>query len=217
MRAVIVASGDVAPADARHLDAVDLVIAADGGAVTLERLGRRPDRLVGDFDSVDPAVVERFAAAGTAIERHPADNEASDTELALTGALDAGATEVVVLGALGGARLDHELANVLLLAGPAVADHDVRLAHGSTTVRMVGDRGRLGIEGAAGDLVTLLPIGGDAVGVTTDGLRWELHGATLTLGPSRGLSNEVVRAPASVSVAVGRLLVVETALERSPS
>jgi thiamine pyrophosphokinase len=217
MRAVIVASGDVAPADARHLDSADLVIAADGGAATLDRLGRRPDRLVGDLDSADVALVERLAAAGTIIERHPADKEASDTELALATASGAGATEVVILGALGGMRLDHELANILLLAGPAAADRDVRMVLGPTSVRMVGDRHRIGLDGAAGDLVTLLPLGADAVGVTTDGLRWELDGATLALGPSRGLSNEVVRAPASVSVEEGRLLVVETALERSPS
>jgi thiamine pyrophosphokinase len=216
MRAVIVASGDVAPADARHVDAADLVIAADGGADALERLGHRPDRLVGDLDSAEPALVERLAAAGAVIERHPADKEASDTELALADALEAGATEVVILGALGGARLDHALANVLLLAGPALADHDIRLVHGPTTVRLVGDRGRLGLEGDAGDLVSLLPIGGDAVGVSTDGLRWGLRGATLALGPSRGLSNEIVRAPASVAIDDGRLLVVETAIERSP-
>ena len=215
MRAVIVASGDVAPTDARHLDAADLVIAADGGADVLDRLGRRPDRLVGDLDSADPALVERIAAAGTAIERHPADKEASDTELALASALEAGATEVVLLGALGGARLDHELANVLLLAGPALAGRAARLVRGPTTVRMVGDRGRLALDGGTGDLVTLLPIGGDAVGVTTEGLRWELDRATLALGPSRGLSNEIVRTPASVSVTEGRLLVVETAIERS--
>ena len=215
MRAVIVASGDVAPADARHLAAADLVIAADGGAATLDRLGRRPDRLVGDLDSADVALVERLAAAGTTIERHPADKEASDTELALAGAIEAGAAEVVILGALGGLRLDHELANILLLAGPASADRAVRLVRGPTTLRMVGDRGRLGLEGAVGDLVTLLPIGADALGVTTDGLRWELDGAKLALGPSRGLSNEVVRAPASVSVEEGRLLVVETSIERS--
>ncbi len=215
MRAVIVASGDVAPTDARHLDAADLVIAADGGADVLDRLERRPDRLVGDLDSADPALVERLAAAGTAVERHPPDKEASDTELALGSALEAGATEVVVLGALGGARLDHELANVLLLAGPTLAGRGVRLVRGPTTVRMVGDHGRLALDGGIGDLATLLAIGGDALGVTTDGLRWELDRATLALGPSRGLSNEIVRAPASVSVEAGRLLVVETAIERS--
>lgn len=215
MRVVIVASGDVAPDDARHVAAADLLIAADGGAGALERLGHRPDILVGDLDSAEPALVERVAEAGTQVERHPADKDASDTELAVEAALGAGAAEITILGALGGSRLDHELANVLLLADVSIVGLPVRLVHGPTTVRVVGNGRVLDIEGAVGDLVTLLPVAGAASGVTTAGLRWELHDATLALGRSRGLSNEVTRSPASVSVADGVLLVVETAVERS--
>ena len=66
---------------------------------------------------------------------------------------------------------------------------------------------------AKGDTVSLLPMGGDALGVTTAGLRWQLADATLRAGRSRGLSNEIVEAPASVSIDRGALLVVETARE----
>jgi thiamine pyrophosphokinase len=62
-----------------------------------------------------------------------------------------------------------------------------------------------------GDTVTLLPVGGDVTGVTTDGLRWPLRAATLRMGRSRGLSNEVASVPASVQIELGTLLVVETA------
>lgn len=211
MKAVVVASGELVADDAAWLDAADLVVAADGGAGSLDRIGRRPDLLVGDFDSVDPALLERLAADGTPIERHPADKEASDTELAVRSALDADATEVVLLGAVGGDRLDHELANLLLLADPALAGRGVRAVRGPTTVRAVHGAGRLELLGAVGDLVTLLPVGGDASGITTDGLRWPLAAETLAMGRSRGLSNEVLIAPASVRIERGTLLVVETA------
>lgn len=217
MRAVIVASGDVAPDDARHLDGAALVVAADGGAATLDAFGRRPDLLIGDLDSVDPGLVDRLEAGGVRVEQHPTDKEASDTELAVSAAIDAGATEIVVLGALGGARLDHELANVLLLADPGLADRDIRIVRGPTTVRLVAGGGRLELEGSIGDLVTLLPVGGTARDVTTSGLRWPLDGASLAMGRSRGLSNEVSSTPASVSVGDGALLVIETTIERSTS
>jgi len=209
MRIVVVASGDLGVGDARHLDGAAAVIAADGGAASLDRIGRLPDRLVGDLDSVPDELVERLTAAGVAIERHPADKDASDTELAIEAAREAGATEIVLLGAIGGPRLDHELANLLLLADPALAGRDVRIVHGSTVVRCLHGGERLTLDGAAGDLATLLPIGGDAAGITTDGLRWPLAGATLRLGRSRGLSNVVVETPASVSLEQGALLVVE--------
>lgn len=211
MKVVVVASGDLDPRDAMWLDGACLVIAADGGAASLHRVGRRPDLLIGDLDSADAALVDRLAAAGTRVERHPADKSASDTELALVAALAAGATETVLLGATGAGRLDHELANVLLLADPAWAGRDVRVVHGLTTLRVVRGGETLGLVAAVGDLVTLLPIGGDATGVTTDGLRWALDRATLRMGRSRGLSNRVTATPASVRLEHGTLLVVETA------
>src|SRR5690606_27225415 len=105
MRFTVVASGDLADGDERWLDDVT-VIAADGGAVSLDRLGRAPDRLVGDLDSIPEELLARLVGADVVIERHPADKEASDTELAIEAALAAGATQIVLLGAIGGPRLD---------------------------------------------------------------------------------------------------------------
>lgn len=210
MQAVIVASGDVVDDDAAWLDRADLVIAADRGAETLARLGRRPDVLVGDLDSISARVVEELAEAGVRIERHPADKDASDTELAIDEAYRSGATSVVLLGTIGGRRLDHELANLLLLADPDHLGRDLRAVRGATTVRVVGGGGRIALDGIGGSIVTLLPIGGDAVGVSTEGLRWPLDDAVLRLGRSRGLSNEITTPPAAVAVRDGTLLVVES-------
>lgn len=214
MKVVVVASGELDAADVSLLDGSDLVIAADGGADSLAGLDRRPDLLVGDLDSISPAVLARLEAAGTRIERHPIDKEASDAELALETAFTAGATEVVLLGTMGGDRLDHALANLLLLAGPSLAGRDVRLVHRGSTARVLRGGERRTLSGSVGDVVTLLPLHGDAAGVRTEGLRWPLHGAALSVGPSRGLSNEIVAEPASVELAEGLLLVVEHALER---
>ncbi len=211
MKVVVVANGELDASDVTWLDGAALVIAADGGAASLDRIGRVPDLLVGDLDSVDPHLVERLSAARTRVERRPVDKEASDTELAIESAREAGAVAIVLLGAVGGERLDHELANLLLLADPALAGLDVRAVRGGTQVRAVRPGERLELGGSSGDLVTLLPVGGDAVGVTTEGLRWPLDAATLRMGRSRGLSNEVVRMPASVRTTGGTLLVIETA------
>lgn len=210
VKGVVVASGDLDARDVAWLADADLLIAADGGAASLVALGHRPDVVVGDLDSVDGELVERLAAAGTRVERQPSDKDASDTELALQVLLDAGATSIVLLGATGGRRPDHALANVLLLSDPTLARATVRLVHGASVARVLRGRGELVLDAAPGDVVSLLPMGGDAGGVTTTGLRWALAGATLHAGRSRGLSNEVLAAPASVQVERGVLLVVET-------
>lgn len=211
MHVVVVSSARLDASDGVLLQQADLVIAANGGAESLDRIGRQPDLVVGDLDSTDASLMRRLEAAGVRIERHAADKEASDTELAVEAANAAGATSVVMVGAIGGQRLDHELANLLLMCDPGLAGRDLRAVRGGTCVRALHAGGRLVLAGSVGDLVSLLPVGGDAHGVTTDGLRWPLAAATLRLGRSRGLSNEVVAPSASVRLGEGTLLVIETA------
>lgn len=168
--------------------------------------------VVGDLDSLSEEHVAELRASGVAIDAHERDKDESDTELALSRALADGAAEVTVLGALGGARLDHELANVLLLADPAYRGAAIVARFGGTSIRVLrgGECVRLG--GRPGDLVTLLPLGADARDVRTEGLRFPLSGDPLRSGRSRGLSNEIVTAPAAVSCAAGTLLVIEIAM-----
>ena len=101
------------------------------------RSGSRPTRIVGDLDSADPARVAASEAAGVRIVRAPAAKDESDTELAILEAVRLGATRVTVLGALGGPRLDHALANVWLLALPALATIDVQLLDDRARVSML--------------------------------------------------------------------------------
>ena len=211
MRAIVVAGGSTDPSDATHLTDADLVVAADGGAAWSVAAGRGPDRVVGDMDSIDPTLLERLERAGVTVERHPADKEASDLELALEAAVRAGASELTILGALGGSRLDHELANLLLLADPGWDAHGVtlRIVRGATSVRALRGPGVASLADAPGGVVTLLPIGGDALGVSTTGLRFPLHDERLRMGRSRGLSNVLETSPARVALASGTLLIIE--------
>ncbi len=219
---MVVADGDVpsrAALDAAWpgwADGVEDVVAADGGLLRAPRAGLRPTLLVGDLDSLGPADVAAAERAGLPIRRAPADKDESDTELALLAAAGLGATRVTVLGAFGGPRLDHALANLWLLAHPALADHDVVLLDAGARVSLVtagpdGAPVTRALPGPLGAIVTLLPFGGEAVGVTTAGFRYPLHDEPLPAGPARGLSNVRERPDAAVTLRAGRLLVVEIA------
>lgn len=222
LRALIVADGDVPSRSV--LDGtwpgwninVGLVVAADGGWDKATSLGLRPDLLVGDADSLPEERFARLAADGVAIERSPAAKDESDTELALLAAIRRGATHVTVLGALGGKRFDHALANVGLLGLPNPQGGEVELLDGTTRVRLLRAPGpddgpvRFRLDGSAGDLVSLLPIGASALGVRTEGLLYPLRDEPLTPGPARGLSNVRTLASASVTLRHGSLLIIET-------
>ncbi len=228
MVALILADGDV-PTRAfldRHwpgwFDDVGLVVAADGGARHAPGLGVAIDLWVGDGDSIDPADLAALADAGVEIERAPTDKDETDTELAIRRALQRGADGITVLGATGGSRIDHELANIALLAMPELAPESrTAILHTPrSTIRLlrgyVGPRGQIAtarLRGARGDLVSLVPFGGDAMGVDTWGLRYPLENATLPLGTPRGVSN-VIDGPTEpapqVSLRDGLLLIIET-------
>jgi thiamine pyrophosphokinase len=213
--ALVLADGRVDPPDALERswpgwsDGIELVVAADGGARQAALLGRRIDRWVGDGDSIDPDELDRLAAAGVRIDRAPVDKDETDTELAVLAALAADPGRITILGALGGARLDHELGNVWLLAHPDLAGRDAVLLDARTRIRLAGP-GPVDLGGAVGDLVSLLPFDGDAHDVTTHGLRYPLAGEPLRAGPSRGLSNVRDDPKARLLIGSGRLLVVET-------
>jgi len=204
---VVVTGGD--PVDPTHL--LDLppgarVIAADSGVEHALLVGLSVHHVVGDFDSASPEALATAEAAGAKLERHPTAKDATDLELALDAALELGARRIHVLGGHGG-RLDHLLANLLLLARPQHVDVTVTAQMGAARVAVVRDAATL--QGAIGDLVTLLPLHGPARGVTTTGLLYPLAGEDLPDGTTRGVSNELLHDPATVTLAAGVLVTIQ--------
>ncbi len=195
---------------------VDLVIAADGGARHATALGVAIDLWVGDGDSLGEDGIAALAAAGVPVERSRPDKDETDVELAVDAAVARGAPGIVIVGALGGERIDHGLANVALLARTDLADRPASLLDARSRVSLVRGPGPGGaiahraLQGDHGSTISLLPFGGDAEGVTTVGLVYPLVDEPLELGSARGVSNVIDRPGASVSLRRGLLLVIES-------
>ncbi len=205
--AVVFAGGDPVPARwAAELPPHALIVAADSGLRNAALLGRRPDLVVGDLDSADPADVERAVAAGAAVERHPQAKDRTDLDLALHAALERGARRVVVVGG-GGGRLDHFLAGGLLLASAELAAVEVEAFVGDAHLAVIRTERRF--SGEPGSLLSLLAVGGAAHGIRTRGLLFALRDETLEPGSTRGVSNRLTRDTAEVSVGDGVLLAVQ--------
>ncbi len=208
MRAIIFTNGQLDPESTREqLRPGDLIVAADGGTRHALALGVAPHLVIGDLDSLSPQEQARAEAAGAQIIRFASRKDETDLELALLHAARAGANEIVILGALGG-RLDQTIANVLLLALPALRGLDVRIAEGAQEAFLIRDEAL--VHGQPGDTLSLIPLGGDALGVTAEGVEWPLRDETLRFGLTRGVSNVLVGERARVGVRKGMLLCVLT-------
>lgn len=204
---IVVTGGD--PVDHQHLQGIEreaFVIAADSGIEHAHSLGLHIDLCVGDFDSVSAVELERAAAAGARVERHASAKDATDLELALDAAMSRCPRRIRVLGGDGG-RLDHLLANVALIASPRFSNVELLAHMGGALITVV--RTETELRGRAGEFVSLVPVHGTALGVTTEGLRYPLHDEPLEAGTSRGVSNELLGDIARVSVRGGVLLVVQ--------
>jgi len=222
MDALILADGDGPARD--ELDrawpgwnaSIGLVIAADGGARLAGPLGVRIDRWVGDGDSLGEEALARLETLGVPIERANSEKDESDTELAVRAALREGAGGIIIVGGLGGRRIDHALANIGLLAMPELADRGAVILDGRSRLTLIQAPDAAGravdrpLPGRTGDVVSLLPVGPGVDGVTTRGLEYALVNEPLPVGAARGLSNVRTDADAGVTVKAGSLLVVES-------
>lgn len=208
MHVIIFAGGTIQPGKAVNeaLANVDMVIAADSGAEAALRYGHTPNFVVGDFDSLDQQVKEKLRDSGSQIQAVAAEKDETDTELAVQLAVEQGATKITLLGALGGVRFDHTMANVLLLAG--FQSPPICIVDGASFCWLLRGPGTAQIDGKAGELLSLLPLTADASGVSTKGLYYPLRGETLYFGNPRGVSNVLTEERAQVTLESGMLLVI---------
>lgn len=203
---IVFSGGEPVAGPLPHLDG-SFVIAADSGLEAAQHLGVAVDLVVGDLDSVDPDTLRRAVSAGASVERHPAAKDATDLELALAAAAARGPRRIVLYGGWGG-RFDHLLGNTLALAAPALDGISVEWHADEAVVHTCRAATPVTIRGAAGDVVSLVPLGGEAAGVTTRGLAWALEDDRLEPGSTRGISNEMTDDTAHVDIESGIVLVV---------
>lgn len=211
-RLVIFANGVLTdPEAARNLlRETDNWVGADGGTRNALACGRAPDLLIGDMDSLEEMDRKALAAAGTRLIQFPPEKGETDLELAMQYAVREGYAEILVIAALGG-RIDQTLANLSLLADPALEGRDVRFDDGREEVMRVDREATL--HGEPGDTVSLLPFGSETRGIVTQGLQYPLRGETLLPYRTRGVSNKMQGREATIFVEKGDLLCIHTRLK----
>lgn len=186
---------------------VDKIVCADAGAAHLKSMGVFPDVLIGDFDSLDPEDLDFFKHHRVELAPHPPDKDATDTELAAMWAFEQNADEIIFLGA-SGSRLDHTLANIMLLKKMADFHIKARIIDDHNCVYLVRDR--LTLSGSPGEFLSLIPLTEKVSGITLEGLEFPLQNAQMEMGSSLGISNRFAATEAVISIRQGILIVTKS-------
>ncbi len=200
MRAVIIGGGFCNDDLTEYIQAEDFIVCADSGYDSAKKLGISPQLVVGDMDSIS-SVIE----AGPEIIKAPVQKDETDSMLCLNLLIERGFKEILFFGAIGG-RSDHSFANISLLLYAAKKGINLKIVHENSCLFIIN--GKTEISGNFGDIFSLFAIGGDACGITTEGLMYPLYGETLYADNPRGVSNELNGNSACVSLESGYLLAI---------
>lgn len=185
METIIVANGGFKATAAilERLDRADLIIAADGGAGHLHRIGCCPRVVIGDLDSITDEARRFFQQKKVPFISHPPEKDQTDMELCLDYALEQGASDITFLGATGH-RLDHTLGNIFILKrldemglpGRIIDDHN-EICLATRSLELSGERD---------EILSLIPVSEKVTGITLEGFVYPLKNETLGLGSARG-------------------------------
>lgn len=213
MKFVIISGGHIDDAfaiDWLEKNKYDCMIAADSGMNFLHKNGIVPDIIAGDFDSAKEESVAYFQGLNDVqvIKLNPVKDD-TDTEFVIREAIRRSATEITVFGATG-TRMDHVLANVNLLGIGLEEGVSIQLVDKHNRIRMISDSVEIIKKEQFGDYVSVLPVKGDAKGVTLEGMKYPLKDADIPCFSSLGVSNEIKEDVAKISVKQGVLLVIES-------
>lgn len=202
MRAVIIGNGEIKDYDyiAGKLRKGDYIVCADGGYRHTAKLGVKPDVLIGDMDSIDGAEYD-----GEIINL-PVRKDFTDSEVCVKYVLLKDFDEILMLGFIG-TRLDHTMTNLMLLKQIAESEKKGRIIDEHNEIFFTS--GENTVYGKKGDLVSLIPFGGDLVGISTSGLDYPLDNETLFFGESRGVSNIMTSNKCTITVQSGSGLIIK--------
>jgi len=206
MTALIIANGDDVNKSSIENINFEYVICADGGLKKAESLNIVPNVILGDFDSVDPDVLRKYQLMNVETKRFPPEKDYTDMELSIELAVERGFKNLILIGATGGPRLDHSIANIMLLEKYLNIGINIEIIDNSNKIQIISDNADLLLEHKRNYFVSIVPITESISGLTLEGFKYPLNNVTVKRGSTLCVSNEIVSSKGRVSLKKGTAL-----------
>ena len=185
----------------------ELIIAVDGGANHLYRLGIMPNYILGDLDSIDDDIRSYYEASDVVFKKFPTKKDETDAELAVWMVEEEGLLGIDIYAALVG-RIDHELANIQLLYYILDRGMYPRIISEREEIYILRNE-EMNLKGSIGDIVSIIPVKGDARGITLANMEYSVEELDLKYSVTRGISNVMLAEDAYINVRDGCILVIK--------
>ena len=196
---VVLANGEFPKHDIplHELDIAESIICCDGAVESLIDYGKRPQAIVGDFDSIPQNLKEDLEN----ILVHAPNQSENDLRKSLKWVEQHGGKSITILGA-SGKREDHLLGNIF-----SILQFDTQM-----DMVMITDHGQFHtvhesqkFDGIKGQQVSLFSAD-KSIKITTTGLKYPLRNETLSTLYG-GTLNAVINDEFSISISHGQILV----------
>lgn len=186
----------------------DYIIGVDKGAEYLYEASLRPDLILGDFDSADHQVIDKFYRdTSVEVRSFIAEKDETDTHLAIIEAIHMGSSHIDILGGIG-TRMDHTLANLHILMIPLEKGVICRIINENNMISLIDSS--IHLRKNDYKYLSLIPLTNTVSGITTKGLKYELDGYTMNKGVSIGISNELLDNEVTISICEGILIIIRS-------
>lgn len=183
----------------------DMIIAVDGGIKHCMQLDIKPDIVIGDFDSIDDDGNKYLESLDCKRIEYPTDKDYIDLALAIEEAIKCGCDRVLILGALGGKRIDMEIANIMLLSRYSV---NIVIKNEFSDIICLNGYSKYKLMDSEGLTLSIIPLSDQVEFGFSEGLKYPLNSIKLNLGESRGVSNFVTSNHALLSITSGKALII---------
>ncbi len=173
------------------------IIAADSGMKHASALALVPELWVGDFDSAGSELLLDYSLVPR--QTHSADKDATDGEIAVGKALGLGASEIILIGGMGG-QSDHVTAHLGMALHLAISGLKCFISNGEEEAHPLV-AGTYEFDFGPQSRLSIVPWS-DITGLNLTGVKWPLNDKALTLGTSFTMSN-VALGPVKLSFTSG--------------
>lgn len=186
------------------------IIAVDKGLEYLYNHKIEPQYIVGDFDSIDPKVIDYYRKeTNIPIREYNPVKDATDTEIALRLGITLRSKEMILLGATGG-RIDHLWANVQTLSVACDAGVNACILDEKNKIWVTNKSCVLKKSEAYGPYLSVFSLEGEIYDFSLEGTKWPLNHHDLMPCDSLTVSNQFVDDEVKISFVNGRIVIMET-------
>lgn len=186
----------------------DIIIAVDKGLETIDYLKLEPQYILGDFDSVNTKILEKYKTQNIKIIKLNPEKDLTDTHSAIDLALKLKSTEITILGAIG-TRLDHTMANIHILKQALDKNIKAKIVNEKNEIELINKEIIIKKDDNY-KYVSIIPLTTNVTGITIEGMKYIINDYTLSIGDSLGVSNEQIDKEAKISIKTGILVVIKS-------